>query len=142
MANETELNEQIEAARQSDDAAAVRQYRAQLGEHLAKGADTCSNCGNDVIGMVKTPVYTNRDGVEMPAVYEVGCIVCPPFWVDSEAGDDVTLDGKKAKIKRRSYSARAVSVKEAVRKWNAGEWIEDNQLDRNIPAVQLARLEK
>lgn len=105
----------------------------------AKGAEPCKNCGHTPIAMIKTPAHM-RDGMEVPAVVEVGCIVCPPYYIKHAEGTDAKLDGKAAKVKRRSYSARAYSLAEAAKNWNEGNHVEDHKLDLNIPASERARL--
>lgn len=109
----------------------------ELSDALSKGANPCE-CGNKQyapMGMVKTPAYIDR-GVEMPAIYEVGCIHCSSYLVESKDGYNVVFgDGKKGKYKRRSFSARAFTIKDAVANWNAGKWVEDNLFDRNLPGI-------
>lgn len=124
--------------RQVDEHKAKRdELYQELSLVLSKGAVACK-CGNErfaPMGMVKTPAYMDR-GVERPAVYEVGCVHCPPVIVESANGYDVVFsDGRKGKFVRRSFSARALSVKDAVKNWNDGRWVEDNLFDRNIPGV-------
>jgi hypothetical protein len=80
--------------------------------------------------MIKTPAYF-ANGVEVPAVYEVGCVFCPPYVVPNEdRGVVLMVKGEPQKVLRRSYSARATDPAEAVRKWNDGEWVEDTLFDR------------
>lgn len=119
----------------------IKKVRRDLGEHLADGANDCKNCGYPPVGMIKTPSYYDpRNDVQMPPVFEVGCIICPPFYVTREDGEPRKLDGKKAKVKRRSYSARATTQEEAVQKWNSDQFVEDTKLELNIPAKERARL--
>jgi hypothetical protein len=64
----------------------IREATVQLQNSLAKGAKACPNETKDnphrVIGMLKTPAhYDSASGMEIPDVYEVGCIVCPPVLV-------------------------------------------------------------
>jgi predicted Zn-ribbon and HTH transcriptional regulator len=120
----------------------VRNLRKQLGEHLADGADKCKNCGYEVVGMLKTPSYYDaRNDVQMPAVWEVGCVICPPVYVESDRGVDAKLDGKKKKVVRRSYSARGTSIEQARDKWNNGEFVEDTKFGLNVAPGERARLE-
>lgn len=121
----------------------VKKTRAQLGEHLAAGADKCKNCGHEVVGMLKTPAYFDtRNGVDMPAVWEIGCVVCPPVYVTSDKGTEVKLDGKKATVARRSYSARGTSIEQARENWNTGNFVEDTKLDLNMPEKERARVDR
>jgi len=116
----------------------------ELDQFISQGAEPCANpraqvnaagemetksCGERPMGMLKTPAY-ERDGIEVPAVWEVGCIHCAPYLVEHENGTAVLLEGEVKKVKRRSFSARANSPAEAVKKWNAGELVEDFYLDR------------
>jgi hypothetical protein len=117
----------------------IKKIRQDLGEHLAKGANDCENCGYPVVGMIKTPSYM-KDGLEVPPVYEIGCVICPPFYVASDEGEERNLDGKKAKVKRRSYSARAYSLDQAVEKWNAGDFVEDTRFGLNTTPDEEKRL--
>lgn len=119
----------------------IARLRKQFGEDLVKGAKKCGNCGYEVVGMLKTPgYYDGRRGVEMPPIYEVGCIVCFSYWVDADDGTEVKIDGKSRKIKRRSYSARAITPEGAVKNWNEGNYVEDDKLSQNMPGPELARL--
>lgn len=98
---------------------------------LGAGGKTCV-CGHDPIGMIKTPAHV-KDGLDIPAVYEVGCGYCPPFLVEREDGTELVIDGEVKKLKRRSLSARAFSQQEAAERWNEGLWVEDAMFDR-IPS--------
>jgi hypothetical protein len=86
-------------------------------------------CNTPPMGMLKTPAHTSN-GMDLPNVWEVGCVYCDPFLVEREDGTPLVVDGKVVKVKRRSYSARGFSPEEAVKKWNAGEWVEDFYFDR------------
>lgn len=122
----------------------VKDLQKQLGEHLAEGSDRCKNCGHEVVGMLKTPSYWDaRNSVQMPAVYEVGCVVCPPIYVksDKDFAVDAKLDGKKAKVVRRSYSARGTSIEQARENWNAGNFVEDTKFGLNVIPDEHKRLE-
>ena len=111
-------------------AAAVRDLGQQLSGAISAGATPCGNCQAAPIGMLKTPAYFNQ-GVEVPAMFEVGCVFCAPFLVANELrGGRLLIDGESKRVVRRSYSARATDPVEAVRKWNAGEWVEDTFFDR------------
>ncbi len=127
--------------------APFRQRTKDLGDELSaclsNGAVPCSNpvarlneetqesevvpCGRQPMGMLKTPAFT-KDGVEFPAVYEVGCIVCAPHLIDHPEGVAVKHKNGTKKVKRRSFSARALSPAAAVEKWNAGEYLEDEKI--------------
>jgi hypothetical protein len=131
-------NSQDMTQRQFDEhKAKLEALQTELSAVLSKGADPCK-CGNEMyapMGMVKTPAHMER-GVMVPAVYEVGCAHCPPVIVESENGYDAEFsDGRTGKFVRRSASARAFSVKDAVKNWNDGTWVEDNLFNRNIPGV-------
>ena len=126
----TKLQDKIASALDAGKVEAVKKHRRELGEALAEGAKDCPNCGYPPVGMVKTPSHV-RDGLEVPAVIEIGCIFCPPYYVEAEDGTDGTLDGKAAKIKRRSYSARAYSQADAVAKWNDQQYVEDTRFGLN-----------
>jgi hypothetical protein len=101
----------------------------ELDAYVSTGADVCKNCGKAPMGMLKTPAHTHN-GAELPDLWEVGCVHCEPFLVEREDGKALVIDGKVVKVKRRSYSARGFSPAEAVKKWNAGEWVEDFYFDR------------
>jgi hypothetical protein len=90
------------------------------------------------MGMVKTPSNFNG-GVEVPAVYEVGCVYCDPVLVDSpERGVIVNLDGNERRVLRRSFSARGGSPEEAVKRWNQGDFVEDQFIER-MPGLVARR---
>jgi hypothetical protein len=108
----------------------IKALGRELDATISAGANPCTKCSAQPIGMLKTPAYTTRDGVEMPAVFEVGCVHCPPFLVERENGKEVKIDGIVAKVRRRSFSARATSPAEAAKKWNEGNFVEDDLLDR------------
>ncbi|MFN6965234.1 MAG: hypothetical protein ACK4S4_15920 [Pyrinomonadaceae bacterium] len=118
------------------------QLNEKNGRDMCPGAEPCPRCEILPVGMVKTPSYI-KDGVELPTLYEVGCVVCPPYLIEAEGGVEVKLDGKAATVKRRSFSARAYGSPEAaVEKWNAGDFVEDTHIDRNMPKSELARIGK
>lgn len=98
----------------------------ELQEYVAQGADDCQ-CGNAPWGMLKTPAHMHM-GVQMPNIWEVGCVHCAPVLVERPDGQEI--DGKN--VKRRSYSARGTSPQEAVEKWNNGDWVEDFYFDRML----------
>jgi hypothetical protein len=50
-------------------------------------------------------------------------------------GVNMKIGDRTAKVLRRSFSARANTPQDAVRKWNAGEFVEDTLFDR-IPGFQ------
>lgn len=137
------LQEQIaEALNDGSKTEFVKDLRRQLGEHLAQGAKKCPNCGYDPVGMLKTPGYFDaRNQVDMPPVYEVGCVVCPPVYVKRDDGEERKLDGKKARVKRRSYSARGTSVEQAVERWNNEDFVEDTKFGLNVTPQEHARLD-
>lgn len=121
---------------------AVKKHRKELGEALASGANACERCGYDPIGMLKTPGYYDESkGIDVAPVYEVGCIFCPPYYVEHETGQERTLDGKKAKVRRRSFSARANTPEEAVKNWNAGKYVEDLRFGINTSPEEERRLQ-
>jgi len=129
----------------------------ELDEYVSRGAKPCTNprlqsilipdpegpegalidtgetemrpCGARPMGMLKTPAHMYM-GNQLPNLWEVGCVYCAPFLVEREDGEALKIDGKVVKVKRRSFSARAFSPAEAVKKWNAGEWVEDTMFDR------------
>jgi hypothetical protein len=105
------------------------------------GAKACPNCGENPIAMLKTPsYYDNVRGVEVPPVYEVGCGYCLPYYIEHETGEERMLDGKKAKVRRRSYSARATTPVGAVENWNAGKMVEDTRFGINTSPDEEKRL--
>lgn len=118
---------------------AIKKHRTELGEHLAAGAKDCPNCGYPPVGMVKTPSY-EKDGLEVPSVIEIGCIVCPPYYVEDDSGVETVLDGKKAKVKRRSYSARAYSQEQAAEKWNKQDFVLDTRFGLNTTPDEENRI--
>jgi hypothetical protein len=120
---ETTLAQQEEAVDK------IKTLSRELDDFLVSGANDCGNCGHKPMGMLKTPAYEDR-GVEYPAVLEVGCVHCPPVIVERANGKALIIDGEVKTVKRRSYSARATSQAEAVRKWNAQEFVEDFLFDR------------
>lgn len=65
-----------------------------LSDLLSEGASPCV-CGEKPFGTMRTPAHESR-GVELPATYEVLCLVCSP-----------------------KRCARAISPAEAVNRWNA-----------------------
>lgn len=111
----------------------VKTLTKELGEYLIQGADECE-CKAVPMGMLKTPGYHNK-GLDVPPVWEVGCVHCAPFLVEREDGNSLVIDGVTKKVKRRSFSARAYTPAEAVRKWNEKEWVEDLDFDR-IPGFK------
>jgi len=115
---------------QDDLVAELKALSKELDESLTTGAVNCKNCDAKPMGMLKTPAYTTPQGVDVDAVYEVGCVFCPPQLVERENGKALLVDGTRVVVKRRSYSARATSAAETVRKWNEGEWVEDFLFDR------------
>lgn len=140
MGNTVEkLQDKIAAALDEGKLDAIKKHRRELGEHLADGAEPCQNCGYPPVGMIKTPSY-EKDGLTVPAVIEVGCVICPPFYVEAEGGEPMKLDGKAATVKRCSYSARAYSQAEAAAKWNAGEYVLDTRFGLNTTPAEEARL--
>jgi hypothetical protein len=121
---ETKLGQLNEAAEK------VKGLNQELSAVISEGAELCETCGNAPMGMLKTPAYFSG-GLEVPAVYEVGCVYCAPYVVDhAERGVSLVIDGETRKVLRRSYSARSTDPAEAVRKWNDGEWVEDTLFDR------------
>jgi hypothetical protein len=130
--------------------AQIREATVALQDSLAKGAKACPDGTADnphrVVGMLKTPAhYDSASGMEIPDVYEVGCIVCPPvlvpfdeaehkFGVDHPSEKDKT--GNARKVVRWSHSARGFSPKEAVENWNGGKWVADGKADR-VPTTKI-----
>lgn len=106
----------------------VKALSRELGDFISAGAVPCK-CGHSPLGMLKTPAYKDQSGVEHPALFEVGCVHCAPYLVERPDGEARTIDGKAVKVKRRSYSARAYSPADAVRKWNEQDLIEDTKFD-------------
>lgn len=90
---------------------ATKEGREAASAAIAKGAQACPDCGNKPHGMEQPFIL---DG-ETQTRYEIGCLVCPP----------VLKDGK-----RQTHKAKGFTQKEAVEKWNKGEWIVDNKVDR------------
>jgi len=118
-------NENSTQAQLRDAAAAVKALNAELGEYIVRGADPCE-CNATPMGMLKTPGYYDQaKGVDVPAVWEVGCVYCNPVLVEREDGKALIIDDATKTVKRRSFSARATTPEEAVRKWNEKLWVED-----------------
>lgn len=144
-AEAAEIQKKIDAAREDEGKVAfVKDLRRQLGEHLAEGTDHCKNCGHEVVGMLKTPAYfDSRQGIEVPAVWEIGCVICPPIYVKSDRDFAAAgkLDGKKGKFVRRSYSARGTSIERARENWNNGVYVEDTKFGLNVRPDEHKRLE-
>lgn len=108
----------------------VKTLSAELGEYLVQGVEPCE-CGKIPMGMLKTPgYYDHAKGLDVPAVWEIGCVYCAPFLVEREDGKALLIEGKRTMVKRRSFSARALTPEEAVRKWNEKEWVEDFYFER------------
>lgn len=101
-----------------------------IDEKTMAKANECRKCGNKPMGMIKTPAYTDKDGIFREAVYEVGCVACWPELVEDAGGKSIDLGMGEIKMKRVSYSSRALSLKEAVSKWNAGTFVEDHYFER------------
>jgi hypothetical protein len=111
-------------------ASVVKALTKELDEFVTQGTDKC-DCDNPPMGMLKTPGYYDpAKGVDVPPVWEVGCTFCAPVLVPREDGKALVIEGETQKMKRRSRSARATTPEEAVRKWNAKEWVEDFYFDR------------
>lgn len=114
-----------------DAIASITALTNELGEYVIQGAEKCDDCGAVPMGMLKTPAYYDQaKGLDVPAVWEVGCVYCPPFLVEREDGKALIIEGETKTVKRRSLSARAITPQEAVRKWNAKEWVEDFYFER------------
>lgn len=116
----------------------IRDLQVQLQDELSKGAKPCPDgADHRVIGMLKRPTYYDSDrDMQMPEIWEVGCIVCPPVLVEDSDGTE--LNGKK--VKRWSHSARGATPKEAVEKWNAGKWLKDAKIALNVPSQEIFKL--
>ena len=128
-------NENSTQAQLRDAIKAVTALNTELGEYLIQGAENC-DCGAVPMGMLKTPAYYDQaKGLDVPAVWEVGCVYCPPFLVEREDGKALIIEGQTKVVKRRSLSARAITPQEAVRKWNAKQCVEDFYFER-IPGFK------
>jgi len=114
---------------QQDAVNAIKTLSKELDDFLTTGANPCSNCSKPPMGMLKTQAYNDR-GVDYPNVLEVGCIHCPPILVEREDGKALIIEGERKVVKRRSYSARATTQEEVVRKWNNQVFVEDFLFDR------------
>lgn len=135
------IDEKGVAYRASTDTVEREKLSAELGElqrefHDARliGADACPD-GEDhkVWVMLKTPGHWNSQyQMQMPDLYEVGCITCPAVLVERENGTE--LNGKK--VRRWSHSARGTTPEEAVKNWNSGKWVEDAQIAR-VPSQKI-----
>lgn len=142
MANVEKIEGKLVAALEQGKLDAVKKHRQELGEALAEGSDNCRRCGYPPVGMLKTPGYYDQiRGVDVPPIYEVGCIFCPPYYVESERGEARKLDGENAKVCRRSYSARASTPEGAVANWNAGKFVEDLRFGVNTTSDEEKRLQ-
>jgi len=121
--------ESTQAATQTA-AKAVSALNTELGEYIVRGANPCE-CKATPLGMLKTPGYFDQaKGVDVPAVWEVGCVYCNPVLVERDDGKALIIDDATKTVKRRSFSARATTPEEAVRKWNEKQWVEDFYFDR------------
>lgn len=128
-------NEDSTQAQLREAIAAITALTKELGEYVIQGAENC-DCGAVPMGMLKTPAYYDQaKGLDVPPVWEVGCVYCPPFLVERDDGKVLLIEGETKVLKRRCLSARATTPKEAVRKWNAKEWVEDFQFER-IPGFK------
>lgn len=128
----------------------IRELTVQLQDTLSEGANACPDgADHRVIGMLKTPTHWNHIyQMQMPDLYEVGCLTCPAVLVEREGGTVVEraggkklkverdIDGKMKEVevigfrlKRWSHSARGTTPEEAVQNWNSGKWLEDAKLD-------------
>src|SRR5262245_12716425 len=103
------LDAYVELAREADAddpklveaTAKLRDLARELSAAISSGANPCQTCDRPPLGMLKTPAYFNG-GIEVPAVYEVGCIFCPPqLVVNEERGVALIIEGKPQKVLRR-----------------------------------------
>lgn len=101
----------------------------ELSAYVSNGAEPCKNCGQPPMGMLKTPAH-QHNGIDLPDTWEVGCVFCAPFLVERPDGKAIRVEGNTVNVKRRSYSARAFSPESTVKRWNAGEFVEDFYLER------------
>lgn len=125
----------------------IEDAQTALQDELAKGAKACPD-GKDhrVVGMLKTPAhYDSASGMDIPDVYEVGCIVCPPVLIPFDeaahrAGADHPTEtdkkGEAKKVVRWSHSARGFSPKDAIDNWNSGKWVTDTKTER-VPSTTI-----
>lgn len=118
MRTETEIKAEIETLRVDYQASAqpelsdrIKKASHELSELYSSGANVCPSCGEAPFGMLRCAEHMDRGRV-VPALYEVGCLVCPP----------VVDNGK-----RRSLSAQGATPQEAVNNWNADKMIEDRR---------------
>jgi hypothetical protein len=102
----------------------IKQLRQEQADCISRGANPCG-CGKAPLGMVKTPSYVDGNGIKTKPVYEVGCVYCPQYLIETPEGD-----------RRRSVSARGYSPEEAVANWNTEEWVIDTRFDR--PPIDAA----
>jgi hypothetical protein len=107
----------------------IKMLGRELDDYLTAEAKPCPNCGNKPMGMLKTPAYTDR-GVDYPNIWEIGCVFCPPFLVETDGGRRLKINGLVTPVKRRSYSARGFSVGEVTEKWNNDKYVEDFLFER------------
>jgi len=84
---------------------AIEDLQSQLSDLLSEDAINCPNCGAKPYGILKTPVIEVGGAIEKLPIYEVGCIVCPPFEKDGF---------------RISYGSRGNTPEKAVENWNKG----------------------
>jgi hypothetical protein len=125
----------------------IRDRQIELQDLLSKGAKSCPD-GDDhrVIGMLKCPEHWDSNvGMVIPDVFEVGCVVCPPVLIPfDEKEHRIGIDhptekdagGNARKVVRWSHSARGWSPKEAVDKWNDGDWLVDTKKDQ-VPTTAI-----
>jgi hypothetical protein len=73
-----------------------RLEHSEASKQITEGASDCKDCGNPPLGIVQP---RHIAGIGATEIYEVGCIVC------------------------RDHRALAPTREEAVRKWNAREFL-------------------
>jgi len=81
----------------------------ELSAELAAGAKPCPGCDTPPMGM------------DREHCFEVGCANCKSQLIDVNG---VTM--------RRSYSAQGRTPEQAVARWNAGDYLIDRKIDRNV----------
>lgn len=135
MRSETEVAAELQAAREAYHVAAETESSAQLyarsqdikalmqeqSDLLSAGAVPCPGCGSAPHGCLKTPVKGGKSPA--PAVYEVGCLACPPLVEPAGEGQALVTERRA-----QSYSASG-----AVAAWNSSSYLPGQVVSLDTP---------
>jgi|SRR3954452_174542 hypothetical protein len=91
--------ETASASRLRELSAAAKDLRQELSDAISEGAKDCPGCGKRPHGMRRTEAT-----LRTPEVWEIGCLGCPP------------KNGVR-------FCARGATREQAIKKWNAGEFV-------------------